>query len=162
MTKSVMVLIIIMTASSRAFAHDADTHAVLYCADLQRLATLATTKERFAAISGRPRQGNFLDTSLPLAGWRDCVLYGTRTYSCDSREWTTRTEAETAQTTFMHEIKDCLGEAWSEVKDRSSPGYGVLHDLQHPLSITLSIDRTDDMKHVVRFTLFVRGSEAPR
>jgi len=162
MTKAVVILIVVMTASARAFAQYPSVHAVAYCAELKRLAALAATKERFAAIAAQPRRGNFRDTSLTLTGWRDCELYGARTYACDSREWNTLAEAETAQATFMQDIKDCLGDAWSKVEDRSSPGYGVLHDVQHPISITLSLDRTDDMKHVVRFILFIRGSETPR
>jgi hypothetical protein len=162
MTKMMMMLIIVMTTTLRTIAQDSGAHMVAYCADLNRLAALAATKERFAAIAGQPRQGNFLDTSLTLTGWRDCVLYGTRSYACDSGEWNTLAEALTAQATYTDEIKDCLGGAWSKIEDRSSPGYSVLHDLRHPLSITLSIDRTDDMKHVVRFILFVRGAEVPR
>src|SRR5258705_226684 len=55
-----------------------------YCPDLKRLAALAATKDRFAGIAGRPRDGNFVETTLPLAGWRDCALYGPRSYTCDS------------------------------------------------------------------------------
>jgi hypothetical protein len=162
MTKAVVILIVVMTASALAFAQEPSVHTIAYCPELKRLAALAATKERFAAIAAQPRQGNFVDTSLTLTGWRDCVLYGSRTYACDSREWNTVAEAETAQATFMQDIKDCLGDGWRRVEDRSSLGYGVLHDLQHPISITLSFDRTDGMKHVVRFILFIRGSETPR
>src|ERR1700730_965071 len=43
--------------------------AAAYCPDLKRLAALAATKDRFAGIAGRPRDGNFVETTLPLAGW---------------------------------------------------------------------------------------------
>ena len=158
---ALLMLIAVLTASV-AIAQEASSHAVPYCADLKRVAALATTKERFGSIAGQLRQGNFLETSLTLSGWKDCVLYGTRTYACDSPAWSTPADAETTLVAFIRDIKDCLGETWSEVADRSSPGYTVLHDLRHPVSITLSIDRTDDMKHVVRLIVFVRGSEGPR
>ena len=127
-----------------------------YCSELKQIVALAMTRERFASITGKPRDGNFLNTTLALAGWQDCSLYGPATYTCDSQALATPEEAETAQARTMHDIKACLGEAWSEAGDRSSPRYVVLHHAGRPLSITLSTDQTDKNEHVVRLILFVR------
>jgi hypothetical protein len=62
-------------------AQDAHSQAPSYCFDLSRVVDLALTKERFASIAGRPRQGSFLDTGLVLADWKDCSLYGAATYT---------------------------------------------------------------------------------
>jgi hypothetical protein len=162
MAKNLVTLFLVLTTSLPAMAQDAGLSPAPDCNDLKRLAALAVSSDRFVSITGRPRQGNFSDTSLTLAGWKDCMLYGTRTYACDSDGWATQREALTAQVALPRQIKECLGEGWREVAERSSPGYSVLHDSLHPVSITLSIDRTEDAKHVVRFILFIRGGEAPR
>src|SRR6202023_2259743 len=60
--------------------------AAPYRFSLTRVVDLAMTKERFASIAGRPRQGSYVGTSLVLAGWKDCSLYGAATYTCDSSE----------------------------------------------------------------------------
>ncbi len=135
-------------------AGDNPTGGAPYCPDLRRLAALAMTHERFAAIAGKPREGNFRDSSLSLAGWTGCSLYGATTYTCDSRALDTAEQAEQAQSEILREIKACLGYAWIEAAERSSAGYVVLHNATQPISITLSTDRTD--KHVVRLILFVR------
>jgi hypothetical protein len=137
-------------------AQDVAPEAPAYCTDLKRIAALAMTKERFASITGKPRDGNFLDTTLGLTGWRACSLYGPATYTCASQALTTATDAERAQASTMHDIKACLGEAWGEARDRSSSRYVVLHHAGRPLSITLSTDQTDKNEHVVRLILFVR------
>jgi hypothetical protein len=100
-----------------------------------------------------------VDTSLALAGWKDCSLYGAGTYTCDSAEFDRAEDVEPAQAEILQQIKACLGEGWSEAADRSSPGYVVLHASRQPVSITLSWDQTDDRKHVVRLLLFVRRNE---
>ncbi len=127
-----------------------------YCHDLRRVAALAASKERFAAIAGKPREGNFLETSLVLANWSTCTLYGATTYTCDSHALNSAQEAEQAQARLLHEIKTCLGETWSEAMDRSSSRYVVLHNAARPISITLSTDETNDGRHVVRLIVFVR------
>ena len=127
-----------------------------YCSELKRIAALAVTKEKFASITGKPRDGNFLNTTLALAGWQDCSLYGPATYTCDSQALATAEDAETAQASTVHDIKACLGAAWGEASDRSSPRYVVLHHAGRPLSITLSTDQTAENEHVVRLILFVR------
>src|SRR5262249_14028349 len=85
--QTILVLLVVAVAGAPAItlAQDKSRQLPSYCPELQRLASLATTKERFASIAGEPRQGNFRDTSLTLAGWTDCSLYGAGTYSCDSR-----------------------------------------------------------------------------
>jgi hypothetical protein len=132
------------------------TEVTPYCYDLRRVAALAGSKERFAAIAGKPREGNFLETSLVLANWSTCALYGAATYTCDSHALNSAQEAEQAQARLLHEIKTCLGETWSEAMDRSSSGYVVLHNAARPISITLSTDETNDGRHVVRLIVFVR------
>jgi hypothetical protein len=101
-------------------------------------------------------KGNFTDTRLTLTGWQDCSLYGPATYTCDSRALGSAEDAETAQARMLHEIKACLGETWSEAKERSSSRYVVLHSALRPISITLSTDETDAKEHLVRLIVFVR------
>jgi hypothetical protein len=149
-----------ISAAANASAQDAPSAVPPYCPDLQRVVALAMTSERFAPISGQPREGNFLDTSLPLTGWKNCSLYGRGTYTCDSNDLRTSEEAEQAQATAVEQITTCLGETWAEAEERSSPGYRVLHTRTVPVSITLSTDETDRKGHVVRIIVFVRGSQA--
>jgi hypothetical protein len=139
-----------------ASAQDARSQAPSYCFDLSRVVDLAMTKERFASIAGRPRQGSYLDASLVLADWKNCSLYGTATYTCDSPEMDTAEEAEKARAAILDQVKSCLGAGWAEAAERSSPSYVVLHDAVRPVAITLSTDQTDSKKHVVRLIVFVR------
>jgi hypothetical protein len=68
-----MILVLALAASMAAtLAQNVGSQATSYCPDLKQIAALAMTKERFASITGKPRGGNFLDTSLPLRGWKDC------------------------------------------------------------------------------------------
>jgi len=127
-----------------------------YCSDLKRVAALALTTEKFASIAGKTREGNFLDTTLPLTGWSDCSLYGAGTYTCDSRGLTSARAAEQAQAETLREIAACFGDTWTQAPDLSSANYVVLHSRAAPLSITLSTDQTDKDEHVLRLILFVR------
>ena len=155
--KNLMTLAVAMASlPAIALAQDARSQAPSYCFDLSRVLDLAMTKERFASIAGRPRQGNFRDTSLMLVDWKDCSLYGATTYTCDSSEMDTAEEAEKAQAATLQQVKACLGASWAEAAERSSPNYVVLHDAARPVSITLSTDQTDGKKHVVRLVVFVR------
>ena len=129
-----------------------------YCGDLKRVASLASARDRFASLAGKPREGNFSDTVLPLTSWKDCSLYGSGMYTCDSAAFPTKSEAEKAQARASDEILSCFAGSWLEIKDRSSPGYVVLHPARGPASITLSIDEGDSKEFIVRMTLFVRGS----
>jgi hypothetical protein len=141
-----------------ASAQDLGAQPPSYCSELKQVAGLALTKERFASIAGTLREGNFVKTSLPLTGWRDCSLYGSATYTCDSQNAGTAEEAEKEQARTLGQIKACLGDGWAEATDRSSASYVVLHSAAWPISITLSTDQTEKKEHVVRLILFRRGS----
>jgi hypothetical protein len=155
--RRLMILALALSGSpGPAWAQDAGAEGPAYCSNLKQVAALAVTKERFASIAGKPREGNFADTRLTLTGWQDCSLYGPATYTCDSRALGSAEDAEAAQARILREIRACLGEAWSEAKERSSSRYVVLHSALRPISITLSTDETDAKEHVVRLILFVR------
>jgi hypothetical protein len=129
--------------------------APAWCPDLARVTDVAATN-RLAAIAGPAREGNFRDTTLPLAGWRDCSLYGARTYTCDSPAFKTNEDAEKALAALVAEVENCLGEGWSRDDSRSSPVYVVVRNERDAVSMTLSTDQADDA-YVVRLTLFLRG-----
>jgi hypothetical protein len=159
MIRKWMALTLALASPSDAVsAQDLAAQSPAYCSELKEVAGLALTKERFASIAGSPREGNFLNTSLALTGWKDCSLYGPRTYTCDSQKVGTAEEAEKEQARTLSQIKACLGDGWAEAKDRSSPRYVVLHSAAWPISITLSTDQTDNKEHVVRLILFRRGN----
>jgi hypothetical protein len=127
-----------------------------YCPDLKQITALAATRGRFASIAGEPREGNFLDTTLPLTGWRSCALYGATTYTCDSEALAGADEAARAEAGAVYHIIACLGEDWVEDKERSAAGYVVVRPAAGPASITLSIDRDGRGQYLVRLTLFLR------
>jgi hypothetical protein len=156
--KTRLLALVMASLPALASAQDARPQAPPYCFDLTRVVDLAMTKERFASIAGQPRQGSFQSTSLVLAGWKDCSLYGPATYTCDSPQMDTAEEAEKARTAILDQVKACLGAGWAEAAERSSPSYVVLHNAARPVSITLSTDQTDSKKHVVRLIVFVRRS----
>jgi hypothetical protein len=137
-------------------AQDATVRAAPYCADLKRVASLVSARDRFASIAGKPREGQFSDTILPLTSWQDCSLYGEGMYSCDSAALKDADEAEKAQAKVVDQVLSCFAGTWLELKDRSSPRYVVLHPARGPASITLSIDENDDKEFVVRLILFGR------
>jgi hypothetical protein len=153
-TTSAVTAAAFVASNTIALAQD----AAPYCDDLKRVASLASARDRFASLAGKPREGNFSDTVLPLTGWKDCSLYGSGMYTCDSLAHSTKNEAEKAQARATDEILSCFAGSWLEIKDRSSPGYVVLHPARGPASITLSIDEDDSKEFIVRMTLFVRGS----
>jgi hypothetical protein len=156
MTKPSILVLTLATALAATPVMAQGTGAVPYCSDLQRIVELAMSKERFAAIAGSPGQGNFVDSKLALTGWEHCALYGQTTYTCDSREVASAADAERAQAEILQQMKACLGEGWSEAPDLSSVSHVILHHSLRPITITLSMDQTDDRKHVVRLTLFIR------
>ncbi len=129
-----------------------------YCPALTRVTGLVNTKERFASIIGQPREGNFLETTLPLPGWGDCSFYGTRTYTCDSLPFKTASDVERAFATMLNDVKECLRGSWAEDLSRASPGYAVLHDDRQVASITINTDLTEKNEHIVRLILFLRSS----
>src|SRR5258708_38669613 len=104
MMRALMILVLALAGSMAAtLAQDVGSQATSYCPDLKQIVALAMTKERFASISGKSRDGNFLDTSLPLRCWKDCSLYGPGTYTCDSQDLRTAQEAENAQASELHQ-----------------------------------------------------------
>jgi hypothetical protein len=129
-----------------------------YCADLKRATNLAMTSERFATISAKPRDGSFADSNLALIGWKGCSVYAGRIFTCDSQLIGTTQEAEQLQRKISQEIQACLGTSWAEAKNRSSVGFIVMHHVDQPASITLSIDQTDEKQYAVRLILFARSN----
>ena len=156
MRRLTLLAVAIAGLPATALAQAARSQPPPYCFDLSRIVDLAVTKERFASIAGRPRQGDFRNTSLVLPDWKDCSLYGAATYTCDSSEMDTAEDAEKARAAILDQVKACLGAGWTEAAERSSPSYVVLHDAARPVAITLSTDQTDNKKHVVRLIVFVR------
>ena len=136
----------------------AEEGIIPYCSELKRVSDLAATNERFASISVRPREGNFVEPSIVLAGWSDCTVYGTRTFTCDSQPFRTAGDAEQAQIRIGWEVLTCLGQTWAEAKSRSSPGFMVLQHTGHPISVTLSLDQTEHKQYMVRLILFTRSN----
>lgn len=128
---------------------------VPYCDVLKRIANMAMTRERFAPIVGKPREGNFRETTLPLPGWNDCAFYGPNYYTCDSVPLRTAEEAKQALARMSRDMLSCLGTTWEEVKEESSETYTLLHPKLGPASLALNLDQTDN-GHVVRFSLFLR------
>jgi hypothetical protein len=155
-TNLAMLALAVASLPATALAQSARSQAPPYCFDLSRITDLAVTKERFASIAGRPRQGDFRDTSLMLPNWKDCSLYGAATYTCDSAEMESVAEAEKVRAATLGDVKACLGAGWAEAAERSSPSYVVLHNMAQPVAITLSTDQSDSKKYVVRLTVFVR------
>jgi hypothetical protein len=132
-----------------------NSSAISYCEALKQIANMAMIRERFAPIVGKPREGNFRETTLPLPGWNDCAFYGPNYYTCDSVPVRTAEEAEQALARTSQGMQSCLGTTWEEVKEESSETYILLHPKLGPASLALNLDQTDG-GHVVRFSLFLR------
>ena len=156
MTKLAILAVAVASLPAAALGQNARSPTPPYCFDLSRIVDLAATNERFASIAGKPRQGDFRDTTLVLADWKDCSLYGATTYTCDSAELDSAEAAAKTRSAILGQVKSCLGAGWAESADRSNPSYVVLHNAVRPVSITVSSDVTDSKKHVVRLIVFVR------
>jgi hypothetical protein len=128
-----------------------------WCPTLRDVAALVRARDRFATIIGRPREGNYFETALPLPDWGDCSFYGRRTYVCDSRPLATADDAAGAFAKTVDDVKDCLRDAWAEDAGVASPGYAVIRDSRQVASITINTDQTGRNEHVVRLILFLRG-----
>src|SRR5215467_7925171 len=102
--RSLIISAMLVVSAAAARAQDAPAGAAPYCADLKRVAALASARDRFASIAGKPREGQFSDTLLPLAGWRDCSLYGAGMYTCDSAALKNADEAEKTQAKIVDEV----------------------------------------------------------
>jgi hypothetical protein len=153
--RSFPLLILVLFTAIADCAHAQS--GVSYCADVKRVIALATTNDRFASIAGKPRDGNFSDTTLALAGWKDCSLYGPAMYTCDSVAVATLDDAAQAQARIVDQLLTCLAGEWAEIGDFSSPGYVVLHPVKGPASITLNLYETENKQHIVRLILFIRN-----
>ena len=114
--KAPIAMCAILGAVALGTPANADAQGAPYCSDLKRLAAMAMTQERFAAITGKAREGNFLETSLRLMGWNNCALYGAATYT---PVLGTAEEAESAQAEALQQIKACLRDGWAEAVERS-------------------------------------------
>jgi hypothetical protein len=71
MLASVLACVPLATWAQANLAQEASAPA--YCPDLKHVAALAMSQEKFASITGKPRQGNFSDATLDigrLAGLR--------------------------------------------------------------------------------------------
>jgi hypothetical protein len=127
-----------------------------YCAELRQVAAGALARDKFAGIIGKPRMGNYLETTVALPGWGDCAFYGTRTYTCDSRDYQTAEEGDRALAKVLGAVKSCLRDGWA-VGPPGIPGYVVLHDNRQVAAITINTDRSDKGEHIVRLILFLRS-----
>jgi hypothetical protein len=128
-----------------------------WCPALRDVAALVRATDRFASIIGRPREGNYFETTLPLPGWGDCSFYGRRTYVCDSLPLATADDAAGAFAKTLDDVKGCLREGWAEDPNSASPGYAVIRDDRRAASITINTDHTDRNDHVVRLIVFLRS-----
>ena len=115
-----------------------------YCAELRQVAALVLAKDKFASIIGKPREGNFLETTLALPGWADCSFYGPRTYTCNSHRFKTADEGDRALANESSaKSKPAFATAGPRIKAGHRPGYVVLHDDRQVASITINTDRTE-------------------
>src|SRR5215475_10060458 len=106
--RSLIMGAMLVLSPAAARAQDIPTGAAPYCAELKRVAALASARDRFASIAGKPREGQFTDTILPLTGWQDCSLYGAGMYTCDSVALKNAEEAEKVQTKIVDQILSCF------------------------------------------------------
>jgi len=129
-----------------------------YCDDLQQVVRLTAAADKFASISGKVREGNFHETSRPLAGWKDCTIYGEKTYACNSEDIATAQAADEQLNSVVRQVNACFGEGWwTKDPARTSPRYVVFH---HPIGLatmTVSTDQDEKNIHVVRLIMFLRN-----
>ncbi|MBX9842054.1 MAG: hypothetical protein K2Z80_09645 [Xanthobacteraceae bacterium] len=129
-----------------------------FCSDLTHVVRLAAGADKFASITGKVREGSFYETSRPLTGWKDCTIYGERTYSCNSHDIRTANAAREKVTAVVRQVKACFGQGWwSQDELRTSPLYVVLH---HPVGLaTMTVSTDEDRKgvYVLRMTMFLRN-----
>ena len=129
-----------------------------YCPDLQSVVRLAASPEKFSSITGDIREGSFRETTMPLAGWKDCTVYGEKTYACNSEDIEAAEAAQERLADVVRQVKACFGDGWwTEDSLRSSPLYVVLH---HPIDLatmTISTDEERKNAHVLRLIMFLRN-----
>jgi hypothetical protein len=142
----------VLCSAIPSFAQSSDQ----YCEELKELNNYAMSQRRFAPIVGKPKDGNYRDTTLRLTGWMNCAFYGTTSYTCDSHELRSHDEAARAQQRIAREILGCFQGTWAEAPDQMGPDFVVLHPKLGPASITLNLDQTEGGGHLVRLILFLR------
>ena len=49
-----------------------------WCPALRDIAMLVRASDRFTSVIGRPREGNYFETTLPPPDWGDCSFYDLR------------------------------------------------------------------------------------
>jgi hypothetical protein len=151
-TSGPIVLCVVLAVGGRATAQE----PARSCAELDRIAALTATTEKFSTIAGTPREGDFSDTTLPLPGWSDCSVYGPRTYNCDSAPFSTSGAAEQAIEQAAQAIAACPGGAWRRRPQQSSSSYQVLSHTKAPAAITLSTAPGEGETFVMRLIVFTR------
>jgi hypothetical protein len=118
------------------------TKAKSFCADLSHVVRSAGAADRFASITGKLRDGSFHETTRPLNGWKDCTIYGERTYSCYSKSIRSASAAQRKLKAVARDIKACFGKGWwAEDAERTSSRYVVLH---HPVGLATMTISTDE------------------
>jgi hypothetical protein len=150
------VIAAMVGSTTLSSAQGSRTEAIPYCAELKELNNHAMSSQRFAPIIGQQRSGNYSETKLSLTGWTNCAFYGTRTYTCDSKELKSQEEAAKAQQRIAQEVLGCFDGTWAEASEQMSPDFVVLHPKLGPASITLSLGETDSKTHIVSLILFLR------
>ena len=136
-----------------ATARRRNLHTVPICS---RLFALPPRRTSSRSITGNVREGSFYETSRPLPGWKDCTIYGDKTYACHSEDIATAETAEGRLNGVVQQVNACFGEGWW-INDqvRTSLQYVVLH---HPVGLaTMTISTDEDRKnvHVVRLIMFL-------
>jgi hypothetical protein len=156
-------LLIVGWAAAAADAPAAEPSGVpdpaAYCENLLRLTDIAATSGKFSFVAGQEQEGSFRATTMPLAGWRNCLLYGPRTYTCEFGRFATVAEARHALAVNARDVTTCLGQDWAIDASRSSSDYVLVQSERDGVSMTLSTDTVGDNQHVVRLVLFVRGHQ---
>ena len=117
-----------------------------YCANLLRVTDIAGTSGKFTFIAGKEREGDFRETTMSLAGWRECLVYGPRTYTCEFGRFATAAEAEQALAITARDVTACLGQQWAVDTSRSSSDYVLVQSARDAASMTLSTDAVGDSR----------------
>jgi hypothetical protein len=152
----VLIRVALCASITTLLAQDAQQPEAPYCAQLKEINNNAMSRQRFMPLIGKPRMGSYSDTTMPLTGWSDCLMYGPSTYTCDSQVFETQGEAASAQRRIAHDILGCFAGTWEEAPDQTSADFLVLHPKLGPASITLNLDQTDTNEHIVRLIIFLR------
>jgi hypothetical protein len=154
MMRRLMILALALAVPpGHAWEQDIGSEGPSYCSDLQRVTSLAMTRER-AAIAGKPREGNFLETSLALTGWNNCALTAPRPIPAIPPRSTAR------KTRSARRRTSCGKSRPASVKDgpkRPSARRPTMWSCTtRSARFPSRTDQTDDSRHVVHLNVFVR------